>query len=129
MCCSSPIWATTVAVAAPIAATLKELAHGLVAVRGLELASGLHRRSAHGLLTAAEYSVSDEFATAFAATSRAANAAKHASFLRPPRILGHALPSSLDSADSFPDFKSEEERGTVPIVTLSCRFRTTPAVT
>jgi hypothetical protein len=73
-----------VSVPSALAPRAKRMVKGLAAVQHLEVLSGAHRRSANDLLQAVGGKLAADDAVAFAKVSRDANAAKHASFLRPP---------------------------------------------
>ncbi len=82
---SRPCGFNFVSVASSLALRVKRMAAGLAAVQQLELVSGFHRRSANDLLSAAKDLVPNEVAASFSEVNDAANAAKHASFLRSSR--------------------------------------------
>ncbi len=70
------------------------MAAGLAGVQQLEITSRFHRRSANDLLCAAKDMIPRGVAAAFKEVSRAANAAKHASFLRPTKKHKKDLPAT-----------------------------------
>ncbi len=83
--CLCPAGQMFVSVISPLAPRVKRISQGFAATQRLELATGLHRRSAHELLLAAKDTITEDEALAFTTVNRAANAAKHAPFLRPRR--------------------------------------------
>jgi len=71
----------------PVAVRAKSMVRGLEATRRLEVQTGIHRRDASGLAHAVEDHIGEQGVASFMKIQRAANAAKHRSWLASAKTL------------------------------------------